>query len=47
MTIAELQILVELGKFRSDQQMDGIVNTRTLQGAYGRRGGAQRGRMRS
>jgi hypothetical protein len=31
----------DLGKFRSDEQMAGFVKTRTLQGAYGRRGGAE------
>ncbi len=29
------------GKFRSDDAMAGFVKTRTLQGAYGRRGGAE------
>jgi nitroreductase len=31
----------DMGKFRSDEQMMGFVKTRTLQGAYGRRGGAE------
>ena len=31
----------DLGKYRSDEQMAGFVKTRTLQGAYGRRGGAE------
>ena len=31
----------DMGKFRSDEQMTGFVKTRTLQGAYGRRGGAE------
>ena len=30
----------DMDKFRSDEQMMGFVKTRTLQGAYGRRGGA-------
>jgi len=30
-----------MDKFRSDEQMAGFVKTRTLQGAYGRKGGAQ------
>jgi len=30
----------DMGKFRSDAQMMGFVTTKTLQGAYGRRGGA-------
>jgi nitroreductase len=29
----------DMSKYRSDKQMDGFVKTRTLQGAYGRRGG--------
>jgi hypothetical protein len=28
-------------KFRNDDQLAGFVKTRTLQGAYGRKGGAQ------
>ena len=31
----------DMQKFRSDEQMMGFVKTRTLQGAYGRRGGAE------
>ena len=31
----------DMNKFRSDEQMAGFVKTRTLQGAYGRKGGAQ------
>jgi nitroreductase len=31
----------DMNKFRSDEQMAGFVKTRTLQGAYGRRGGAE------
>ena len=31
----------DMSKFRSDEQMMGFVKTRTLQGAYGRRGGAE------
>ena len=31
----------DMSKFRSDEQMAGFVKTRTLQGAYGRKGGAQ------
>jgi len=31
----------DMAKFRSDEQMAGFVRTRTLQGAYGRRGGAE------
>jgi 5,6-dimethylbenzimidazole synthase len=31
----------DMSKFRSDEQLAGFVKTRTLQGAYGRRGGAQ------
>jgi len=31
----------DMEKFRSDEQMIGFVKTRTLQGAYGRRGGAE------
>lgn len=31
----------DMRKFRSDEQMMGFVKTRTLQGAYGRKGGAQ------
>jgi hypothetical protein len=31
----------DMAKFRSDEQMMGFVKTRTLQGAYGRRGGAE------
>jgi hypothetical protein len=31
----------DMSKFRSDEQMSGFIKTRTLQGAYGRRGGAE------
>lgn len=31
----------DINKFRSDDQLAGFVKTRTLQGAYGRKGGAQ------
>jgi len=31
----------DMEKYRSDEQMAGFVKTRTLQGAYGRRGGAE------
>ena len=31
----------DMSKFRSDEQMAGFVKTRTLQAAYGRKGGAQ------
>lgn len=31
----------DMNKFRSDDQMAGFVKTRTLQGAYGRKGGTQ------
>jgi nitroreductase len=31
----------DMNKFRSDDQLAGFVKTRTLQGAYGRKGGAQ------
>ncbi|HUF42513.1 MAG TPA: nitroreductase family protein [Verrucomicrobiae bacterium] len=31
----------DAGKFRSDEALSGFVKTRTLQGAYGRRGGAE------
>jgi 5,6-dimethylbenzimidazole synthase len=31
----------DMSKFRSDEQLAGFVKTRTLQGTYGRRGGAQ------
>jgi 5,6-dimethylbenzimidazole synthase len=31
----------DLKKFRNDDQLSGFVKTRTLQGAYGRRGGAE------
>ena len=31
----------DMSKFRTDEQMMGFVKTRTLQGAYGRRGGAE------
>ena len=31
----------DMGKFRSDEQMMGFIRTRTLQGAYGRKGGAE------
>jgi nitroreductase len=31
----------DMGKFRSDEEMAGFVKTSTLQGAYGRRGGAE------
>jgi nitroreductase len=31
----------DMRKFRSDEQMAGFVKTRTLQGAYGRKGGAE------
>jgi len=30
-----------MNKYRSDDQLSGFVKTRTLQGAYGRKGGAQ------
>jgi hypothetical protein len=30
----------DMEKFRSDEEMAGFVKTSTLQGAYGRRGGA-------
>jgi nitroreductase len=31
----------EIDKFRNDDELSGFVKTRTLQGAYGRRGGAE------
>lgn len=31
----------DLSKFRNDDQLSGFVKTRTLQGAYGRKGGAE------
>jgi hypothetical protein len=31
----------DMNKFRCDDQLAGFVKTRTLQGAYGRKGGAQ------
>ena len=31
----------DMKKFRNDDQLAGFVKTRTLQGAYGRKGGAQ------
>ena len=31
----------DMSKFRSDEQMMGFVTTKTLQGAYGRKGGAE------
>ena len=31
----------DMDKFRSDDQLVGFVKTRTLQGAYGRKGGVQ------
>ena len=31
----------DMNKFRSDDQLAGFVKTRTLQGAYGRKGGVQ------
>jgi len=31
----------DIEKFRSDEELSGFVRTRTLQGAYGRRGGAE------
>ena len=31
----------DMDKYRSDEQLAGFVKTRTLQGAYGRRGGAE------
>jgi hypothetical protein len=30
-----------MSKFRSDEQFTGFVRTSTLQGAYGRKGGAE------
>jgi len=33
--------IYDMNKFRSDDQLAGFVKTRTLQGAYGRKGGAQ------
>jgi nitroreductase len=31
----------DMGKYRSDEELAGFVKTRTLQGAYGRKGGAE------
>ena len=33
--------IYDMNKFRNDDQLAGFVKTRTLQGAYGRKGGAQ------